>query len=128
MTLQIKICIAIAIAVLAFVAGVAGWANYKVGRLDDAVAEAKHKAAVLERAATLKEAESAGYVEKIAYLERRLGEINNLARKQDEQLERLSNNSRRVRGDLDRARRTRVVPADDAALCGKLAELGHACE
>jgi hypothetical protein len=128
MTKQIKIYIAIAVAVLAFVAGIAGWAKFRIGRLEKAVADAKKQSAALERKATLKEAEAAEYIQKIAYLERQLGEVRHLARKQDEQLERLSDNSRRARGDLDRARRTRVVPADDAALCAKLAELGHACE
>ena len=85
MTKDIKTYIAIVVAVFGVIAGFAGWANYKIGRLDRAVTEARQRADVLERAATLKEAEAAEYVQKIAYLERQLGEIKNLARKQDEQ-------------------------------------------
>lgn len=117
----------IAAAVLGSIAGIAGWANYKIGKLENAVSKAKERSEELERTAVLKEAEAAENVEKIAYLERQLGEIKDLARKQDEQLERLSDYSGRVRGDLDRARRTRVVPTDEPRLCAKLAELGHPC-
>ncbi len=115
------------LAMIALISGIAGWSNYKIGRLEADVADAKRTAEASEHEAMRKESEAAGYRQKIAYLETQLGETKTSARKQDEKLEKLNSDSRRVRVDADRARGTRVVPADTRQLCEKLAELGHPC-
>ena len=74
-----------------------------------------------------KEMEAAGYKQKIEYLEGKLAEIQTIARKQDEELEKLNTNTHSARTDVDRARRTSSITADADELCQKLAELGHAC-
>lgn len=127
MTTRTKIYVALAALTVAMVAGAAAWGHYRIRHLERAVDNAKQAAAASDKRATEKEAEAGHYLKKIEYLERQLGDITTIARKQDEKLEILTNNSRRVRGDLERARRTRVVPADTDTLCAKLADLGHPC-
>ena len=120
----------IAAAVLAVLAIAIGgiWSGRTITRLERNVDTAKTKAETQEQATASRELEAAAYEQKIAYLERQLGELKELTRKQDEKLEKLNINSRHARGDADRARRTRSVPTDTAELCEKLAELGHPCE
>ena len=128
MNAQIKIYIVAAVAVI-FAIGLLSYAlsNRKIAKLESEVAAAKTVAHEKEKAATAKEIEAAAYIQKIDYLEARLAEIKQLARKQDEQLETINNDSRTARGNADRARRTRTITANAAELCQKLAELGHPC-
>lgn len=129
MTLQIKTYIALAIAAI-FAIGIVGgaaWSDQKLATLERDVETAKKEAEGTEQSAIEKEIEAAGYKEKIEYLNGQLTEINTIARKQNEELEKLTDNSRRARGDADRARSTRAINATAAELCAKLAEIGHAC-
>jgi predicted trehalose synthase len=130
MKLTTKTYIAIGAAVL-LIAGILGsWllSNHKISRLERAVATAKALANEKESHAIAKEIEAAEYKQKIEYLETQLAEIGGLARKQDEELEKLNVISHGARGDVERARRTRSVAATAEQLCQKLAEVGHPCD
>jgi len=128
MKLQYKIYIGIGVIVVLGIVGGAVWSDRHIAKLEDAVALAKQSAITIQQKAGQKEIEAAGHLEKIAYLESQLIEIQIIAREQDEELEKLSNNSGRARGDAKRARDTRSITASHAELCQKLAELGHGCE
>ncbi|HQZ96520.1 MAG TPA: hypothetical protein PLP21_09395 [Pyrinomonadaceae bacterium] len=105
-----------------------GWSNHQIAKLESQVAAAKAIANENQQTAAAKELEAAQYKQKIDYLETKLTEVNQLARKQDEELEKLKLNSRNARSTADAARRTRTITATNAELCNKLAELGHPCE
>ena len=127
---QTKIYIALAaVAILTFgVFGGAAWSNHRITKLEQAVDITKQNADRSEQAVNAKEIEAAEYKQKIEYLERQLTEIQTIAGKQDEELEKLNVISRSARSDVDRARRTRTIAANADELCQKLAELGHGCE
>ncbi len=130
MTLTQKIYIAAAIATV-FSIGIFGgwaWSNYNISKLERAVETAKTEAAAKQAAADEKEKEAAAYRKKIEYLEANLAEIKSIARKQDEELEKLNANSAGARGRVERARRVRAIAATADELCERLEELGHPCE
>ena len=102
--------------------------NIKIANLESEVAKAKQTATEKQQTAAERELEAAEYKQKIEYLETKIDEINQLARKQDEELEKLNLNSRNARSDAAAARRKRTVAATNAELCQKLVELGHPCE
>ena len=77
--------------------------------------------------ADAKEADAEIYRAKIEYLDARLNEIQTIARKQDEELEKLNTSVNSARADIGRARGVRSVTATADELCAKLAELGHPC-
>lgn len=104
------------------------WSNRQIATLEGKIADAEADTDASEKKATAREIEAAEYKQKILYLDTKLNEIEAIARKQDEQLEKLTLNSRDARSDVERARRTRAVTATAAELCSKLAELGHACQ
>ena len=130
MNTQTKIYIALAAAALLTIGilGGAAWSDHKIRTLEKAVDAAKTKADETERVAADKEIEAAVYRQKIDYLERQAADIRTNTRKQDEKLETINADRRRASGDVERARRTRSIETDAAALCRKLAELGHTCE
>ncbi len=127
MSIRTKIYIIAAVIAAVIIGGAAAWTGYRIQTLERAVEKAKGDGNSLQQEAIRKEADAAVFVEKIEYLERQIGELQNSARKQDEKLEKYNSNSRRARGDVDRARDTRTVPTDTTRLCEKLAELGHPC-
>ena len=129
MTLRIKIYIFVGAAILiaSLVFGAQLWHRRTISALENAAEAAKQAAFVSQHAAAAKEIEAAEYKQKIKYLERQLVEIQTIARRQDEELEKLNVNSGRARSDLERARSTRSIAATSGELCAKLAELGHAC-
>lgn len=129
MTIQQKIYIGVGIsAIIAFgiLAG-SSWSNYKIGKLEKEVTEVKTVADASQEAASMKEIEAAEYKQKIEYLEYQLTLIQTIARKQDEELEKLNTNSRTARDGVERAKRTRAINATADELCAKLAELGYPC-
>ena len=103
------------------------WSNHKIGQMERAVMDAKGHAETVQRAAASQEQKAAEYKAKIEYLESRLAEISATARRQDEELQTLENDSNTARGNVDRARRVRSVAATADELCKKLEELGHGC-
>lgn len=113
-----------------FAVGILGgtaWSDHKIAKLEGEVEKAKQEANSLQRSAEQKEIEAAEYKQKIEYLEGQLTDIQTIARKQDEELEKLNDNSGRARSDVERTRRTRSIAANADELCAKLAELGHPC-
>jgi Flp pilus assembly protein TadB len=128
MTLRTKIYIGIAAAIITSFLAAAFWQSHKISDLESDVRNAKQSANQKQQLANAKELESAGYKQKIEYLENELTEIQKQTRRQDEKLERSITNSRLARGDVERAKQRRTIPAQTVELCAKLAELGHACE
>ena len=130
MTTITKIYIAMAITAIVAISmfGGAAWSNHKIAKLESAVEDAKREANSSQQSAVRKEIEAAEYKQKTEYLEQQLTEIQTIARKQDDELEKLNINTRGARGPMDRARRTRSIATTADELCAKLAELGHGCE
>ncbi len=104
------------------------WWNHKIVKLENAVSETKQKVAMSERLAASSEQKAAEYKQKIEYLERQISDIQTIARKQDEELEKLNIYSGRARRDVAGASRTRSIATTENELCAKLAELGHGCK
>lgn len=130
MTLQNKIYIGFGIAAI-LILGILGgnaWSNHKIANLESIVETAKREADNIQQTANKKELEAAEYKMKIEYLTRQISEIQLIARKQDEELEKFNRNSARARGDAMGARRIRSIAATATELCAKLAEIGHGCE
>ncbi len=127
MKLQTKIYIAIAAAFLLALTFNWLWSDHRIAKLAGESRDAIGRAETLEQYAVQKESETAEYKQKIDYLEHQLAEIQQLARKQDEELEKLNSITNNARADVERARRTRSVAATADELCQKLAELGHPC-
>ena len=130
MTTITKIYIAMAITAIVAISrfGGAAWSNHKIAKLESAVEDAKREANSSQQSAVRKEIEAAESKQKTEYLEQQLTEIQTIARKQDDELEKLNINTRGARGPMARARRTRSITATADELCAKLAELGHGCE
>lgn len=126
---RIKIYIALAVVAILILGifGGAAWSNHTLLKLEQAVEAAKQNADRSAQTAAAKEIEAAQYKQKNEYLETQLTEIQTIARKQDEELEKLNVTTRDARDGVDRARRTRTIAANADELCQKLAELGHAC-
>ncbi len=128
MTLKIKFYLAAAVFVIASILCSYLWSSYKTGKLQTAVEDAKLSADKAAADANVKEIEAAQYKQKTIYLEQQIAEIQAIARKQDEELEKLNSNTAAARSDVERARRIRSITSTAFELCAKLAELGHACE
>ena len=129
MNTQTKIYIAIALAALTIVAFIFSslWTTRKFTNLERELERAKHSVTAADKIAAQKELEAAEYKQKLEYLEQNLSEIKAIARKQDENLEKLNTNSRDARRNVERLRRTRPTAVTDSELCAKLAEIGHGC-
>ena len=127
---QTKIYIGLGIAAI-FAIGILGgaaWSGLQIAKLESEVETAKGLADDAGQRAEQKEIEAAEYKQKIEYLEGQLADIQTIARKQDEELEKLNDNSGRARVDVERTNHTRSIAATADELCKKLAELGHGCE
>lgn len=108
--------------------GGSAWSNYKIDNLEKAVETAKQEAVKREQSAARIEQTAAEYRQKTQYLEESLAEIQTIARKQDEELENLSNETNHFRGGVRHARAVRTIQSTTDELCAKLGELGHPCE
>ena len=129
MTLRLKIYISASIAgviAIGFVAGTA-WSSYRLSKLETAVDIGTQRADTVAAAAEEAERRASQYISHIEYLERQLSDIHQLAQKQDEELQKLTIDTRTARGRVDAARRVRTVAATADELCQKLADLGHPC-
>lgn len=128
MTLKIKFYLAAAVFILTSIFCSYLWSNYMTGKLQVAVEHAKLSADNAAAAATAKEIEAGQYKQKTLYLEQQIAEILAIARKQDEELEKLNSNTAAARYNVERARRIRSITSTAGELCAKLAELGHPCD
>ncbi|MGE3465546.1 MAG: hypothetical protein AB7J13_01320 [Pyrinomonadaceae bacterium] len=125
---KIYIGLIIAAIVVTAIAGASLRANRKIAKLEREVEAARHTADEAQKAAAMREIEAAEYKAKIEYLEGRIVMVQTMARKKDEELEKLNSISVRARRDVERARSSKPDTATDDQLCAKLAELGYGCE
>lgn len=129
MNYHAKIYIAAGIALIVAIALISfGWSSHKIAKLETAVAKARADARDKEKTAATAEIEAAGYKQKIDYLEKNLTAINDIAKKQDEELKSHSRRTDSARGDVERQRRIRSIDATTGELCKRLSELGYGCE
>ena len=125
-----KYGIAIAIAAVVSI-GILGnwmWSGYKTAKLEHAVDAARAEAEAKTKAADEMEKRSAVYAAKTEYLEQKLAEIQAIARKQDNELEKLKTNTADARNAVERARSVRSIASTADELCERLAEVGHGCQ
>ena len=127
MELRVKVIAGICLAI--FVAVVLAWvvSEAKLRRVEKVVESAKQQARVSDEAAAVAESEAGEYRKKIEYLEGELAAIGRIARRQDEELEKIGSDVNAARRDVERARSIRAIDATADELCEKLAELGHPC-
>jgi septal ring factor EnvC (AmiA/AmiB activator) len=125
--LNYKVYAGLAAVVAACILAAYAWSNYKTSQLKRSVEEAKQNAERIENDSRSLEQRAAEYKQKIEYLEHSLSEIETIARKQDEKLKELANDTNAARDAASRARAVRSIESTTAELCAKLAELGHPC-
>ncbi len=104
------------------------WSSYRTAKLEREVTPAKTEADAKTQAADELEKQSAVYRAKTDYLEKKLAEIQAIARKQDEQLEKINTDTNAAGGNAERAGSVRSIVSTADELCAKLAEVGHGCQ
>jgi predicted RNase H-like nuclease (RuvC/YqgF family) len=130
MSLQIKLYLALAVVTAAVMIGTTAgylWSNRRIARLEHETHEAKAAGSAAQARADDHQRRAEIYKAKTEYLEGQLAEIREIARRQDEELEKLDASVGNARRDVERARSIRSIDADVDELCRKLAELGHGC-
>jgi len=115
--------ILILVMVIAFVVS-----HVRLRSMERSVERAKQQAKANEESAAAAEVKAAEHLKKIEYLENELAGIGGIARRQDEEIEKIGVDVGTARRDLERARSIRAVDATVEELCGKLAGLGHPCD
>jgi len=125
MTTQTKIYIGVGLAALTIAAFIF---SSRFTNLERELWDAKQAVQTADKLAAAREIEAAAYKQKLEYLENNLTEIQTIARKQDEELEKLNINGRDARSNLERTRRLRSIDTTAAELCAKLAEVGRGCD
>jgi len=101
--------------------------NMAIGKLEKKIAVERSNAAELEKRADEKSREAEIYREKLTYLEGNLDEINQIARRQNEEIKKFEVVVDAARDDVRRTRGVRSIAVTAAELCDKLAEAGHPC-
>lgn len=127
MSLRMKLMAAFAAA--AVTAALVSWihSEAKLRRMERAVDAAEQQARASEETARTAELSAAGYREKIEHLEREIESIGLIARRQDEELDKIGVDVGGARRDVQRARGIGAIDAAAGELCAKLAALGHPC-
>ncbi len=125
---QIKLILAVAAAAVLAAAAATIVSNVRLRSLERNVEIATERARTLEETAREAESRAAEHKQKIEYLEAEIAGIGRIARKQDEELKKISGDIGNARSDVERAKRIRTAGANAAELCGKLEELGYPCE
>lgn len=124
---QIKLILAVAAAAVLAAAAATIVSNVRLRSLERNVEIATERARTLEETARDAESRAAEHKQKIEYLEAEIAGIGRIARKQDEELKKISGDIGNARSDVERAKRIRTAGANAAELCGKLEELGYPC-
>ncbi|MBL8125917.1 MAG: hypothetical protein JNJ39_17585 [Blastocatellia bacterium] len=124
---QIKLILAVAAAAVLAAAAATIVSNVRLRSLERNVEIATERARTLEETAREAESRAAEHKQKIEYLEAEIAGIGRIARKQDEELKKISGDIGNARSDVERAKRIRTAGANAAELCGKLEELGYPC-
>ncbi|MEQ1645106.1 MAG: hypothetical protein ABL959_16775 [Pyrinomonadaceae bacterium] len=130
MNTHTKIYIGLALATLTIATFIFSsiWTTRKFTKLERETRDAKQAVQTADKLAAEREIEAAVYKKKLEYLENNLSEIQTIARKQDEELEKLNINSRDARNNVERTRRIRTIDTTAGELCAKLAEIGRGCD
>ena len=124
---QIKLILAVAAAAVLAAAAATIVSNVRLRSLERNVEIATERARTLEETAREAESRAAEHKQKIEYLEAEIAGIGRIARKQDEELKKISGDIGNARSDVERAKRIRPVNTNAAELCGKLEKLGYPC-
>lgn len=103
------------------------WSHFAIRGLEHDVQMAREAADNKEKLAGVKEKEAEKYRLEAERLEGSLAEIQKLAQKQDEELEKISKTTGDARADAARARGVRAIDSTSAELCRRLEEVGHGC-
>jgi predicted RNase H-like nuclease (RuvC/YqgF family) len=103
------------------------WSHFTIRGLERDVQAAKEQAKNKEAIANEREKEAEKYRLQAERLEGTLEEIQKIAKKQDEELEKISDQTGNARNDAARARGVRALDSTSAELCRRLEELGHGC-
>ena len=127
MDLKLKIVGALGLVIFVSVVGAWVYSKAQVRRLQRVVDAAERQAKASEEAAAAAEMAVGEYRKKIEFLEAELAAIGGIARRQDEELEKISGDVGAARRGVERARSVRAIGATADELCAKLAELGHPC-
>lgn len=124
---KIYLALIIAGAILLCVMIGSAWSHFTIRGLERDVRAAKEQADNKQRIADAKEREAEKYRLEAERLEGSLAEIQKIAKKQDEELEKISDKTGNARVDAARARGVRALDSTSAELCRRLEELGHGC-
>lgn len=92
------------------------------------IGELKNASSQAERTATETEARSEQYRLKAEYLEAELAAIGQIARRQNEEIEKMGSDIGIARRDVNSAKSIRSIATTAYELCRKLSELGHPCD
>ena len=128
MNLKMKIGLIIAAVVTVAIVGSWMWSSHRIAGLERGIEAARAEAEARIKAADEMEKRSAESAAKTEYLEQKLAEIQAIARKQDEELEKLKTNTADARNAVERARSVRSIASNADELCERLAEVGHGCQ
>lgn len=121
----------LAAATAIFGLGLLGGSQISNGRIEqtnkrtvEAMAEAEMRRVV----AIEKEREAERFKEKIAFLEQTLAEREETARRQDDEIKKISGVAGDLRDDVRRSRGVNRIESTVSGLCARLGEIGHPCE
>ena len=130
MNLQTKVYLAAGVAalVIAIVGGGAMWSNHKIAQAEREVEAVRAVADEKEKQAAEIEIEAAAYKAKNEYLEAKIADIGAIARRQDDELEKLKTNTGDAGSRVERARSIRSIDTTADELCARLADIGHGCQ
>jgi predicted RNase H-like nuclease (RuvC/YqgF family) len=103
------------------------WSHFTIRGLEKDVQRARAQAADKQAIADAKEREAEKFRLEAERLEGSLAEIQKIAIKQDEELEKINKQTGDARSNADRARGVRAIDSTSAELCRRLEELGHGC-
>lgn len=101
--------------------------NARIRSMERTIEAAKQRAGEADEAAAASEIKAAEYEKKIEYLDSEISGMSRLARRQDEELEKLDIGLGMARRDAERKKRVRAIGTTADELCRKLEELGHPC-
>ena len=126
--MQIYIAVACFAALVAAIITFSVLSNHELARAEHDVRSAKARANAADTRSRVLETTTAGYKEKLEYMEVTLSGLRRIAMEQNEQIKLLESTTNDARRNADRARAVRRIESTAAELCRKLADLGHPCE
>jgi predicted RNase H-like nuclease (RuvC/YqgF family) len=124
---KIYLALTIGGAILVCVMVGSAWSHFTIRGLERDIRAAKEQVKNKEAIASAREKEAEKYRLQAERLEGSLAEIQKIAKKQDEELEKISDQTGNARADAARARGVRALDSTSAELCRRLEELGHGC-